>query len=90
LAERVLVLAPNSQVYFSWVSAVYLEEVVTRSALDVDLAMLHGPEMLKVRPHLDPRNLVDVKCIEGIPPLPAFEMALLWQPYDLDRKNISI
>jgi hypothetical protein len=50
LANRLLVFAPNGQVYFSCRQAVYSEEVVTGAGLEVDAAMLQGAEMIKTRP----------------------------------------
>ncbi|KAH7089582.1 heterokaryon incompatibility protein-domain-containing protein [Paraphoma chrysanthemicola] len=55
LAKRLLVFAPNGQVYFSCNSAVYSEEVITGSVLDSDAAMMQGAQLIKVRPA--PRRL---------------------------------
>ncbi|KAH7063775.1 heterokaryon incompatibility protein-domain-containing protein [Paraphoma chrysanthemicola] len=55
LAKRLLIFAPNGQVYFACDRAVFSEEVVTGPALDADAAMVQGAQLIKVRP--DPNRL---------------------------------
>ncbi|KAF3004782.1 hypothetical protein E8E13_002307 [Curvularia kusanoi] len=54
-ARRLLVFAPNDQVYFSCKEAVYAEDVIPSTDLDTDVAMLQSAELAKLR--LDPANL---------------------------------
>lgn len=48
LANRLLVFAPNGQVYFSCNEAVYSEEIETGKSLDPDISMLDGMQSLKL------------------------------------------
>jgi hypothetical protein len=51
MANRLLVFAPNGQVYFSCKEAVYSEDVVEGPSLDEEPAMLQAAEMIKMRLH---------------------------------------
>lgn len=53
LTNRLLVFAPNGQVYFSCKEAVYSEEVVPGKTLEPDAAMQDGADTLKLRPDKD-------------------------------------
>ncbi|KAF2114087.1 hypothetical protein BDV96DRAFT_495340 [Lophiotrema nucula] len=58
LANRLLVFAPNGQVYFLCREAVYSEEVIVGPDMEPDAALLDGADLIKLRP--DPTKLWSV------------------------------
>lgn len=60
LANRLLVFAPNGQIYFSCNSAVYSEDIIDGPALEVEPATLYGARRMKLQP--DPERPWSIYC----------------------------
>jgi hypothetical protein len=64
LANRLLIFAPDGQVYFSCKEAVFSEDVIPSKAFDSDVAMFNSAQLIKLRPDIDNRWGIYQRAVE--------------------------